>query len=676
MRKTDKKSKRLSFAKSGVILVTVIFIVAMALVFITTALTITIASRQRVYSNAKADQARLTVTSLAQSIWNAIYYQQINDNMLVALAQGTGGDGTLVTFKNDEIPGMTGDAKTSTTAYFYKHPTDPLKICIECKCEIDGVAQYYTLVLLRHDPEGTPSSMFDLTVDLGDGGQLCRGVFGFDVSGSTDYNNLIRVNKPDNVMFLHNATYSGLGNMGFGSTIITDGILDFQNSCFNGDVYFIGPDAGFDFIDKNLITPSGSGQTAGDFYFIGTNFPLRQNGVSLNGSGYVAGNYGDYIQGGVSEIYFEYAADGSGFANFNSNAPVTWGSDTFSRQAVHYDSGIFTTSWLNARESSSNFHPNGSNSQHASTMNNYINITADRLDTIQEVETNPTFAGHTSGGTSINTGLNATTGLGTQASPIKAGTYTWSGDTSRDYYFDVSGGNIYINISSSLSIKNFVIIEGSSNTNRVYIFLHNGAYIDIGGGGYFADVNPWDASQGAHLGAGSDNCGIVDLRCYDRDSLFDSSDTAFTGAISSSDFTIANTDQADNRTPRCIIFTLYDSSVRKYGVVLTGNGYNYLNAYLGFYYRDGNGNHMPHDPEDGSPAWIASRTVPSGNSAHRLYGRWSAGGITTPAGGFFGLPYCPAIKDDDNVRESAYRDNTDYSVVMDECYYFTQYTGT
>lgn len=684
MRKTDKKSMGLSFDKSGVILVTIIFIVAMALVFITTALTITIASRQRVYSNAKADQARLTVTSLAQSLWNAIYYQQINDSMLESLAQGTGGSGTLVSFECSEIPGMTGDAATSATAYFYKRASDG-KICIECKCEIEGVAQYYTMVLEKHDPEGTPVAMFDLTVDLGDGGQLCRGVFGFDVSGGVDYNNIVAHTAADNVMFLHNPTWSGLGNMGFGSTVITDGMIYFQNACFNRDVYCIGPEAGINFGNSTIERPTGSGQHAGDMYFIGTDFPIRDNGVSrpnadagYSASNRFSGSIGQHFNdGSVGEIYLEYARDAvtntyTGYRDFNSTSTVTWGDrNTFRNgMTIHYDTGIFTTDWLDARETYGTFTESSTRAQHSSTMNSYINIQADRLDTIQEIETQPLFAGHTSGGTAIPGGLDDDTGHGTSADPIKAGTYSIGSLTmSGNMYFDVSDGPIFINVTGSLKFNgnSYMIIEGSSNDNKVYIFLHSGATIDIGGGGFSGDTE-W----GPQFGAGQDNCGIVDLRCFDQDQLYDAGDDV----IDSGDWDIPNMDQADDRIPRCIIFSMYGSATNKYALYITGNGPAYLTAFLAFYYDDVNGNGLPDDTGTGSPAWFGIRSAPSGTQRHRLYGRISAGGIYVPSGGYFYLPYCPSIKNDDDVRESAYRDNTDYSVVMDECYYFTQYTGT
>ena len=189
MRRTNKKVMKKADDKKGVILITVIFIVAMALLFITTALTISIASRQRVYSNAKSDQARLTVTSLAQSIWQAIYSQQISDADLESLAT----TGTIVTFANSSIPGMVPGSGASSTAYFY-HPdeTNNKKIAIECKCEIDGVAQYYRLVLIKNSGEGTPTPMFPSVVNLGDGGMLNSINFGIDASQ-------VGVNLPDSV---------------------------------------------------------------------------------------------------------------------------------------------------------------------------------------------------------------------------------------------------------------------------------------------------------------------------------------------------------------------------------------------------------------------------------------------------------------------------------------------
>lgn len=53
--------------KKGVILVTVLFILALSMILISCALLLTSATRSRIYDKAEKTQARLTVTSIAET---------------------------------------------------------------------------------------------------------------------------------------------------------------------------------------------------------------------------------------------------------------------------------------------------------------------------------------------------------------------------------------------------------------------------------------------------------------------------------------------------------------------------------------------------------------------------------------------------------------------------------
>ena len=303
MRKTNKKCLKSSGKRSGVLLLTILFITAMALIFITTALTITIATRKRIYENAKSDQARLTVTSLSQAIWQAIYSQQINDNMLYNLAYGTGGQGTLVQFDSLTIPGM-GQPGSSATAYFWiiqeanESTKTKRKIGIECKCEIDGIAQYYTMVLQQNKSEGKPTGDFNLQVELGDGGLFNSTVIGFDVSNmGSGWKDQIPYDAADNVIVMHNPTFSSVDNHGLYSTVITDGRLELRDVVFGRDVYFIGAAAGINFVSGQNETPSRVSDY-GDWYFWGTTSPIYRNGSP-------AGGTTDFQIRGVHDMYFD-----------------------------------------------------------------------------------------------------------------------------------------------------------------------------------------------------------------------------------------------------------------------------------------------------------------------------------------------------------------------------------
>ncbi|MCR5058378.1 MAG: hypothetical protein K6A81_07165, partial [Clostridiales bacterium] len=86
MMKMINKSKKRSADKRGVILVTVLFILATAMIFISSALLLTSATRGRVYQNAEKSQARLTLTSAVETFVQALQMQEITDAALETYA--------------------------------------------------------------------------------------------------------------------------------------------------------------------------------------------------------------------------------------------------------------------------------------------------------------------------------------------------------------------------------------------------------------------------------------------------------------------------------------------------------------------------------------------------------------------------------------------------------------
>ena len=118
MRKFNKKKA----AKRGAILVTVVFILAFAVIFIAAAMTLTQATRKRVYTEAENNQARLTVTSVAESWLHALQKCEISDSAILALCKaGAGGSGTPVRGKAsataNTIPGLETENTSSTTSF-------------------------------------------------------------------------------------------------------------------------------------------------------------------------------------------------------------------------------------------------------------------------------------------------------------------------------------------------------------------------------------------------------------------------------------------------------------------------------------------------------------------------------------------------------------------------------
>ena len=112
-----RKSK-VNGSKQGIILVMVLLIVAMAMIFISAALLLTNSTRSRLYSNATESQARLTVTSASEALYQAIEMQEISDATIDSLSAG---DATLtLTVDDNSVAGMTKDAKNCTKVHFYQ----------------------------------------------------------------------------------------------------------------------------------------------------------------------------------------------------------------------------------------------------------------------------------------------------------------------------------------------------------------------------------------------------------------------------------------------------------------------------------------------------------------------------------------------------------------------------
>ena len=113
-----RKSK-INQSKQGIILVMVLLIVAMAMIFISAALLLTNSTRSRLYNNAEESQARLTVTSASEAMYQAIEMQEINDQTIEALAAGSGSTLTLKV-SDGTVAGMGTDADNCTKVHVYE----------------------------------------------------------------------------------------------------------------------------------------------------------------------------------------------------------------------------------------------------------------------------------------------------------------------------------------------------------------------------------------------------------------------------------------------------------------------------------------------------------------------------------------------------------------------------
>ena len=113
MRKFNKKKG----SRQGAILVTVVFILAFAIIFIAAAMAMTQATRKRIYEEAESDQARLTVTSVAESFYRAIMKCEFDDDVIINLAKNSKEIRVQASSSADIIPGLETVNSPSTVSY-------------------------------------------------------------------------------------------------------------------------------------------------------------------------------------------------------------------------------------------------------------------------------------------------------------------------------------------------------------------------------------------------------------------------------------------------------------------------------------------------------------------------------------------------------------------------------
>lgn len=115
MRKFNKKKVR----RRGAILVTVVFVLAFATIFIAAAMTLTQATRKRIYNEAESDQARLTVTSVAEAFYHAVNMCEFDDETLVAMCDADTTVNVYASASADTVPGLQNEGDTDTAPVSY-----------------------------------------------------------------------------------------------------------------------------------------------------------------------------------------------------------------------------------------------------------------------------------------------------------------------------------------------------------------------------------------------------------------------------------------------------------------------------------------------------------------------------------------------------------------------------
>ena len=243
MRKFNKKKG----SRRGAILVTVVFILAFAMIFIAAAMMLTQSTRKRVYTEAENNQARLTVTSVAEAWYRAIKKAEFEDDDILAICSANSGSGTTIRVKAsataDTIPGLENEGTTNnesyTTVKFYRSPNvagatndEQFTYYADFSTHIDGQVENVRAAL-TYTPPLNPSGgkPFDRQVDY-------NGVFkqsNLKLVGDGKANDL------DNVFLVRKGGKNE--NSGFSSTatmVYCDGDVAFKDDkLYSDDIVFL-----------------------------------------------------------------------------------------------------------------------------------------------------------------------------------------------------------------------------------------------------------------------------------------------------------------------------------------------------------------------------------------------------------------------------------------------------
>jgi len=265
MRMIKNYKKKHSADKKGVILVTVLFILAMAMIFISCALLLTSATRGRVYERTHKTQARLTLTSAIESFYQALQMQEITDDALETYADNNAS--MQVIMDDGTVPGMyqsgPGGNDNVTTAKFYNTTVGGEDYVVVDFTTKIGDATENARAFLFENSIPDPPDLFSSQVDFnGPLGNNFRGSIGKHNFSSNPADNIVvwrgdyRSNQSEGTDTYSDMLFIGGNGTGeknayfennehiHGDLIFLDNYKMAWNSTsptLDGDVYFLGP---------------------------------------------------------------------------------------------------------------------------------------------------------------------------------------------------------------------------------------------------------------------------------------------------------------------------------------------------------------------------------------------------------------------------------------------------
>ncbi|MCR5340186.1 MAG: hypothetical protein K6E60_02455 [Saccharofermentans sp.] len=241
MRKFNKKKG----SRQGAILVTVVFILAFAMIFIAAAMMLTQATRKRVYEEAESNQARLTVTSVSEAFYRAVQKCEFEDSVLINLCKSSPPIHVETSSTVDRIPGLevsgvSNPANSYTTVKFSRkktgsgatNPNDDYTYYADFSTHIDGKVENVRAELSYVTPPGdTNTSPFNTQFDH-NSVFTKNNMADVGAGKSGDPNNVFLVRKGADT---DNSSFSSVATM-----VYCDGNITFKDENFKStDIVFL-----------------------------------------------------------------------------------------------------------------------------------------------------------------------------------------------------------------------------------------------------------------------------------------------------------------------------------------------------------------------------------------------------------------------------------------------------
>lgn len=206
-----KRFNKKQGSKQGIILLTVVFILAMAIIFISACMLMTRATRDRMYWKAEQSQARLTVTSAAEAFYQALEVGDFKQSALETLAKGSA-SGIYMTATDatgKSIPGMGTTSDNCTLLSLKAKDADCSEIYAYLTTTI-GKEKESVKITFKMKEQTSISGLFDNPIDFNG----CPEDFNFDsfgyTNGKTVSDNFLVIRKGSNIPSSTGKIYSSV----------------------------------------------------------------------------------------------------------------------------------------------------------------------------------------------------------------------------------------------------------------------------------------------------------------------------------------------------------------------------------------------------------------------------------------------------------------------------------